>query len=81
MPANRHPLSPQDATRYLQRWAVARRRLTEELRATSMETKLHQLAALMQSARELRWSQSLDAEDDVIHARWQAVRRATLGES
>ena len=46
-----------------------------------METKLHQLAALMESARDLSWSRSLDAEDDAVRARWQALRRATLGES
>ena len=44
-----------------------------------METKLRQLASLMQSAREMGWSQSLDEEDDAVRARWIALRRATLG--
>ena len=44
-----------------------------------METKLRQLADLMQSARELGWSQSLDEEDDAVRARWMALRRADLG--
>ena len=79
MAATRQPISPQAATRYRERWAIARERLDEELRATSMETKLRQLADLMQSARELGWSQSLDEEDDAVRARWMALRRADLG--
>ena len=72
-------ISPEDAARYQERWAIARARLSEELRATSMETKLRQLASLMQSAREMGWSWSLDEEDDAVRARWMALRRATLG--
>ena len=64
MVATRQPVSPQAAARYLERWAIARERLDEELRATSMEAKLHQLANLMQSAGEMGWSRSLDEEDD-----------------
>lgn len=79
MVTSRQPVSPQGAARYRERWAAARERLDEELRATSMETKLHQLATLMQSAREMGWSQSLDDEDDMVRARWMALRRAKLG--
>ena len=46
-----------------------------------METKLRQLAGLMQSAREMGWSQSLDEEDDAVRARWMALRRAKLGKA
>ena len=81
MVAIRQPISPQDAARYRERWAIARERLNEELRATSMETKLRQLANLVQSAREMGWSQSLDEEDDAVRARWTALRRATLGKA
>ena len=79
MVATRQPISPQDAARYQERWAIVRERLNEELRGTSMETKLRQLASLMQSAREMGWSQSLDEENDAVRARWMALRRATLG--
>ena len=78
MVATRQPISPQAAARYRERWAIARERLDEELRATSMEAKLHQLANLMQSAREMGWSRSLDEEDDAVRARWMALRRASL---
>ena len=81
MVASRQPISPQAATRYRERWTIARERLDEKLRATSTETKLRQLANLMQSAREMGWSQSLDEEDDAVRARWMALRRATLGKA
>ena len=81
MVATRPPLSPQAAVRYRRRWAIARERLLEELRTTSMETKLCRLAALMESAREMGWSRSLDEEDDEARTRWTALRRAWLGET
>ena len=80
MTENRQPISPEDAAAYLQRWAVAGRRLRQELRDTSMETKLHQLAALMASAPRMGWSGMLDAEDDAVRERWMALRRSELGE-
>ena len=46
-----------------------------------METKLYRLAALMESAREMGWSRSLDDEDDEARTRWTALRRAWLGET
>ena len=79
--ATRRPISPQDAARYQERWALARERLNEELRATSMEAKLRQLANLMQSAREMGWSRTPDEEDDAVRARWMAIRRAKLGKA
>ncbi len=81
MVATRQPISPQAAARYRERWAIARKRLDEELRATSMEAKLRQLSNLMQSAREMGWSQSLDEEDDAVRTRWMALRRARLGKA
>lgn len=58
---------------------MVHRRLTEELRTTSIETKLLQLAGLMASAREMGWARSLDSEDDAVRERWMALRRAQLG--
>ena len=81
MIATRQPISPQAAARYQERWSIASKRLNEELRATSMETKLRQLAKLMQSAREMGWSQSLDEEDDAVRAMWMAIRRTRLGKA
>ena len=79
MVESRPPISPEDAAAYLQRWAIAGRRLTQELRDTPMETKLHRLAALMASAPQMGWSGSFDEEDDAVRERWMALRRAELG--
>ena len=68
MVASHQSISPLAAARYQERWTIARKRLNEELRATSMDTKLRQLANLMQSARAMEWSQSLDEEDDAVRA-------------
>ena len=53
MVATHQPISAQAAAWYQERWAIVRERLNEEFRATSMETKLRQLASLMQSAHEM----------------------------
>ena len=44
-----------------------------------METRLHQLAALMASASEMGWSGALDDEDAAVRERWMAARRSELG--
>ena len=81
MDANRRPISPQAATGYMRRWSIVRRRLIEEQRATSMETRLYRLAGLMASAREMGWSGAVDAEDDAVRKRWMALRRAMSGDA
>ena len=55
MDAKRRPLSPQAAARYMRAGFSVRGRPVEEQRATSMEARLHRLAALMASAREMGW--------------------------
>ena len=79
MDAKRRPISPQAAARYMRRWPIVRRRLIEEQRAASMDTRLHRLAGLMASAREMGWSATHDAEDDAVRKRWAALRRAMSG--
>ena len=76
----RPPISPEAAAGYLERWALAEQRLMHERRATSMETRLHQLGALMASASEMGWSGALDDEDAAVRERWMAARRSELGE-
>ena len=75
----RPPISPEAAAGYLERWALAEQRLIRERRATSMETRLHQLAALMASASAMGWSGALDDEDAAVRERWMAARRSELG--
>ena len=80
MTENRRPISPEAAAGYMERWALAEQRLVRERRATPMEARLHQLAALMASASTMGWSGALDDEDDAVRERWMAARRSELGE-
>lgn len=81
MVATQQPISPRAAARYRKRWAITRERLNQELRATSMDTKLRRLADLMQSTSMMGWSQSLSEEDDAVRARWMALRKAKTDEA
>jgi hypothetical protein len=72
-------MTPEEARDYLQRWELLRDVEAAELRRTSPETKLQQLAALM-AARDLfgpepdRDTQILD-----VRERWARLRRALRG--
>jgi hypothetical protein len=63
-----------------QAWAARWRRVNEaerrELRATSPEQKLRQLAALMLSVDALGWRAALAAEEAEVRDRWNRLRRA-----
>jgi hypothetical protein len=72
-------MTPEEARDYLQRWELLRVVEAAELRRTSPDTKLQQLAALM-AARDLfgpephRDTQILD-----VRERWARLRRALGG--
>ena len=72
-------ISSHAAVEYRRRWSLVQRRLTEELQATSTETRLLRLAALMASAGEAWWPRSLASEDEAVRERWTALRRMQLG--
>jgi hypothetical protein len=58
------------------RWKQVNQAEIEELRRTSPETKLRQLAALMASVDQMGWRESLDAEAALVRERWNQLRRA-----
>ena len=61
------------------RWAVVNAAEVAELRATSRETKMHQLIALMSSAKQMGWDESPAAEEADVRKRWMKLRRAARG--
>ena len=79
MEGKRPSISSRAALEYRRRWSLVQRRLTEELRTTSTESKLHRLAALMASAGKEWRSPSRATEDEAVRERWMALRRAQLG--
>jgi len=51
----------------------------EELRRTSIQEKLRQVAGLMNTAYDLGWRTGRWAEDRAVHARWQLLRKRLGG--
>ena len=58
------------------RWAMVGKAERDELRATSMDKKLRQLAALMASVATFGWDESLAAEKVLAREQWQRLRQA-----
>ena len=68
-------LTAAEARAYLDRWRAVNEAEIAELRATPLENKLEQLAAMMASARAFGWQTHTDAETRAVRARWQKLRR------
>jgi hypothetical protein len=60
------------------RWALVEQREREELQKQSPDEKFRALAYLMASA-DLFDLRALDAEDEVVRARWARLQRLMLG--
>jgi hypothetical protein len=65
-----------EAKAFAARWSPM---LRDELRATSLEQKLAQLAALMASARALGWATTDPAETEEARARWNRLAKIYAG--
>lgn len=59
-----------------ERWKLVNEFEVHELRATSVATKFHQLAALMASVDSFGWREDLASETDKVRARWSRLREA-----
>ena len=70
------PITADEARAYFERWAMIRDAQTDELRRTSMATKLRQLESLM--ASRLAFGPELNREKEVaaLRKRWNRLRRA-----
>jgi len=70
------PLTKEQATAFKRRWELLRPREIAELRATPIEVKLRQLAALMASVRDLGWDERLAEGEAAVWRRWKRLRDA-----
>ncbi|HEY1858836.1 MAG TPA: hypothetical protein VGG61_00670 [Gemmataceae bacterium] len=63
---------------FKRRWRLVNEFEKKELRRTSLETKLRQLAALMASAKEMGWDEVLARAqgEREVWERWQRLRKA-----
>ena len=68
-------MTPEEARAYLARWKLVREVEAAELRRTSMEMKLRQLAALMQVRSVFGGDSGREAETQVIRERWARIKR------
>ncbi|MBI5193647.1 MAG: hypothetical protein HZA08_09440 [Nitrospirae bacterium] len=69
-------ITKKEAIEFKKRWEAINAFEHEELRRTSMEMKLQQLAALMASVKELGWHKSLSEGEEKLRDRWNRLRRA-----
>lgn len=68
-------LTRSEGRAYRKRWARANAAELVELRATSPERKLRQLASLMASVGPMGWAEPLQAEVPAVRERWARLRR------
>ena len=70
------PITADEARAYFERWAMIRDAQTDELRRTSMATKMRQLESLM--ASRLAFGPELNREKEVaaVRERWNRLRPA-----
>jgi hypothetical protein len=67
-------MNPQEIRAFAERWRQVAAREREELRSTPLSTKFEQLAALMDSARQLDWETTDPAEVAAVRRRWNRLR-------
>ena len=73
------PITKAEARAFRRRWKAINNAELEELRATPISQKLHQLAALMLSARQLGWTKAFQEEEAEVRERWTRLRKAFHG--
>ena len=72
-------MTPDEARAYLQRWELLLEVEAAELRRTSMETKLRQLAALMAARDVFGPEPDREAQVLVVRERWARIKQALRG--
>jgi hypothetical protein len=68
-------ITKEEARAFKARWAAVNSAEKEELRATSIEKKAGQLAALMESAALMGWREPVESEQSMVRERWNELRR------
>jgi hypothetical protein len=72
----RKRMTKKEARDFRTRWARVNAAEIDELKRSSADERLEQLAALMASAHLLHWPPSLDQETNEVRARWRRLREA-----
>jgi putative transcriptional regulator len=69
------PLAKGEAQAFKRRWEAVNTAENDELASTPVADKFRQVAALLASARELGWTETMGAEGDLVRERWARLRR------
>ena len=69
----RRKMTGEEARAFAARWEQVAEAEREELRATPIERKFAQLAAMMESARALDWKTTDLAEVEAVRRRWNQL--------
>lgn len=64
-----------EAQAFRERWRTVNEAEVEELCATPIEVKARQLAALMVSAKQMEWAETLAAEEAEVRQIWARLRK------
>jgi hypothetical protein len=72
-------ITPEEARAYFKRWELVRDVEAAELRRATMETKFHQLAALMASRHLFGAEPDREPQVHEVRDRWTRLRRALGG--
>ena len=73
------PITSEQANAFLARWKLVREAQTQELRETSIETKVHQLSTLMASRDLFRPDPDRELQVEGVRERWARIHRAFDG--
>ena len=74
-------LTRAEAQTFQARWELVNAAEQAELQSTPLERKLSQLAALMDSAEPLGWTEALKAEEAEVRERWNRLRAISNGQA
>lgn len=69
-------MTPEQARAFFERWKLVREVEAAELRRTSMDSKLRQLAALMESRAAFGPDPQRESETEAVRERWMRIRQA-----
>lgn len=72
-------MTPEEARDYIQRWKLVREIEAAELRRTSVETKLRQLASLMASRHLFGPEPDRERQVAEVRDRWARLRQVLAG--
>jgi hypothetical protein len=69
-------MTREEAIQYKARYEAVNAFEIEELRSMSLEQKLEQTSALMDSVEQMGWSQAMADEETQVRERWLRLKRA-----